>query len=181
MLTEILIVLAIIVAALAVFIATRPGEFTVTRTGRMTAPPNVVFDLVNNFREWMHWSPWEKKDPNLGRTYEGPDAGVGAVYRWRGDKNVGEGMMRIEESLPGELIRIHLEFIKPFKAVNVTTFEFTPEGEKTTVVWTMRGTNNFIGKTMSVFMNFDKMIGADFEKGLAVMRTEAEKRSGVRV
>ena len=175
MLTPILAVIAVVLVLLVVFIASRPSQFTVTRSATMSAPPSAIYPLVNDFHEWTKWSPWEHRDPNLKRTYEGPAAGTGAVYKWLGDRNVGEGMMRITESRPGELIRIHLEFIKPFKAINTTEFAFQPNGGQTNVVWTMNGNNNFLAKTMSLFMNMDKMIGGDFEKGLADMKAVAEK------
>ncbi len=175
MLTEILLVVLVLIALAAVYVATRPAQFTVTRSATMAAPASAPYRLINDFHEWTHWSPWEHRDPNLKRTYEGPSSGVGAVYKWEGDRNVGQGMMKILESRPNEAIRIHLEFIKPFKAVNTTNFEFKGNGGQTTVVWMMHGNNNFMGKLMSVFMNMDKMIGGDFEKGLADMKTAAEK------
>jgi hypothetical protein len=177
MLTEILLVVLVLLGLFAAYIATRPGEFTITRSSTMAATSSVPFGLINDFHEWTHWSPWEHRDPNLQRTYEGPASGEGAVYKWEGDRNVGQGMMKILESRPNDVIRIHLEFIKPFKAVNTTDFEFKESGGQTTVVWTMHGNNNFMGKAMTVFMNMDKMIGGDFEKGLADMKAAAEKRA----
>ena len=114
MLTEILLVILVVVGLFAAYIAMRPGEFTITRSATMAAPRSAPFSLINDFHEWTHWSPWEHRDPNLKRTYEGPSAGEGAVYKWEGDRNVGQGMMKILDSRPNELIRIHLEFIKPF-------------------------------------------------------------------
>lgn len=175
MLTQILIGVAVLIGLLVLYIATRPGEFTVTRSATMSAPPAVVHGLVNDFHEWTHWSPWEHRDPNLNRRFEGPPSGKGSTYHWVGNKNVGEGEMRILDSKPGELVLIHLEFIKPFKSVNTTEFAFKPDAGGTRVVWTMKGKNGFMSKAMTVFMSMDKMVGGDFEKGLADMKTAAEK------
>jgi uncharacterized protein YndB with AHSA1/START domain len=175
MAVQILAVVAVVFAMLAVIVALRPSSFTVTRKASMSAPPQTVFALVNDFHRWTEWSPWEHRDPNLQRTFEGPSSGKGAHYKWIGNKQVGEGMMTITESNPGELIRIRLEFIKPFKSTNTTEFTFKPEGAGTAVTWTMTGQNKFIGKAMTIFMNMDKMIGGDFEKGLAEMKSVAEK------
>ena len=175
MLPWILVGIVVVVAGVVLLVATRPAEFSVTRSATMSAPAATVHALVNDFHEWSKWSPWEHRDPNMTRTYDGTDAGKGAEYRWSGDKNVGEGMMRITESVPPELILIHLEFIKPFKATNTTECKFTPEDGGTKVTWSMMGRNNFMAKAMSLFMDMDKMIGKDFEQGLADMKAAAEK------
>lgn len=170
MLEIILIAVVVVVILLAVVIALQPSQYRVMRSARMTAPRDVVFDLVNNFRKWEAWSPWEKKDPAMQRTFEGPAAGEGAIYAWAGDKNVGEGRMTLTESRPPDSIRIRLEFIKPFQCTNDVEFTFKSEGGQTVVTWTMTGKNNFMGKAVGLVMNMDKMIGKDFEAGLAGIR-----------
>ena len=178
MLIKILIVLAVLLVVFALFVAMRPSEFRITRSAKIAAPPSAVFPLVNDLHQWMAWSPWEQKDPGMTRSYEGPSAGVGAGYGWSGNKDVGAGRMTITDSRPDDLVRIRLEFLKPFKATNTTEFTFTPaaDGRTTNVTWTMTGHNNFMGKAFCLFMDMDKMVGADFEKGLAAMKTTAESR-----
>ena len=125
---------------------------------------------MNDFHKWSDWSPWAKLDPAAKNTFEGPASGVGATFRLAGNGDVGEGAMTITESRPAELIRIKLEFLKPFAATNTTEFTFKPAGDQTEVTWTMSGTNNFVGKAMSLIMNCDKMVGGMFEKGFANMK-----------
>lgn len=168
-----LVLLGIIVLFVAV-IVTRPAEYRVERSASMSAPPAVVFDFVNDFHKWETWSPWEKLDASMKKTFDGPPAGVGAVYAWTGNDKVGEGRMTITESRPSESVVIKLEFIKPFAATCITTFNFSPQSAGTKVTWTMEGTNNFVAKAFSLFMNMDNMVGKDFEKGLAQLRTQAE-------
>lgn len=173
MLTTILVVVAFIVVAFIVFVALRPPDFTVTRSAKIAAPPPAVFAQVNDLRCWKAWSPWEGLDPALKRTYEGPAQGTGAIYRWAGNAKVGQGSMTITESRPDEIVRFKIEFLKPFKATNTTEFTFKPVGEQTQVTWTMSGRCNFVTKAMKLFMSMDKMIGTQFEKGLAQLNTVA--------
>lgn len=163
-----------IVAVFAIVVAMQPGEFVVERSTTIAAPPAVVFSHVNNLHKWEAWSPWLPRDPQCQKTYEGPEAGTGAKFHWSGNEQVGEGRMTIAESNAPEQIAIDLEFIKPFAAQNVTLFKFVPEGEGTKVTWNMSGKNNFIGKAMCLFMDMDKMVGADFEKGLASLKDQSE-------
>jgi hypothetical protein len=174
MLKKILIGLGAAIALLVIVILLQPAKFRIERSITMAAPPDAAFAQVNDFHAWSKWSPWEKLDPNLKRSYDGPSSGNGAKYAWVGNEDVGEGRMTIEKSNAPNEIQIKLEFLKPFEATNTTIFTFakTPEGNKTT--WAMEGENNFVGKAMSLFMNMDKMVGPDFEKGLAAMKTEAE-------
>ena len=174
MVKKILIGLAVVVVVLVVVIALQPSHYRVERSATMNAPATVVFAQVNDFHRWNAWSPWAKIDPAMKQTFEGAPAGTGAVYAWAGNKDVGEGRMTITDSHPSDLIKIKLEFIKPFAATNATDFTFKPQGDQTAVTWTMSGDNNFIGKAFSLFMNMDKMIGGDFEKGLAQMKSVAE-------
>lgn len=174
MLKKILIGFGALFALLLIVISLQPETFHVERSISMAAPPEAAFAQVNDFHAWSAWSPWEKLDPGMKRTHDGAPAGVGAKYAWVGNKDVGEGRMTVEKSEPGKLVSIKLEFLKPFEATNQATFTFekTPEGNKTT--WAMDGKNNFISKAMSLVMNMDKMIGPDFERGLASMKTIAE-------
>jgi uncharacterized protein YndB with AHSA1/START domain len=171
---RILVVLVVIVGVLAVVVARRPSEFRVERTAVITAPPSAVFAQVNDFHKWDAWNPWAKLDPAVKQAYEGAPAGAGAVYTWSGNRHVGEGRMTIVESRPNELIRIRLEFLKPFPGVSTAEFTFTPQNERTAVTWSMTGTNNFMAKAIHLVMNMDKMIGGQFDRGLADMKSVVE-------
>lgn len=171
MIKKILIALAATLVGFAVFVATRPADFRITRSAKISAPADVIFTHVNELKKWPAWSPWAKMDPQMKVTYSGPEAGVGASYSWVGNNDVGEGSMTITESKPAELVRFNLRFLKPMEATNVTDFTFTPAGDQTLVTWSMTGTNGFMGKAFSLIMNVDKLVGADFEKGLANLET----------
>ena len=177
MLVKIALTLAAIAAAAAGVVALRPSELRVTRRATIAAPPAAVFAQVNDFHRWEAWSPWAKRDPQMKATYGGALAGTGAVYAWAGNREVGEGRMTITESRPHELIRIRLEFMKPFAATNTAEFTFAPTGAGTAVTWTMTGRNGFIGKAIGLVMNMDRMIGGDFETGLAGIKQQAEAAS----
>ena len=174
MLAKIFIGLAVIVVVSVVVVALRPSEFRVERAATISAPPPVVFAQVNDFRKWDAWSPYARRDPAMKKSFEGAPAGVGAIYRWSGNHEVGEGRTTIIESRPHDLIRIKLEFVRPFAATNTAEFTFRPEGERTAVTWSLAGRNNFIARAMGLVMNMDKMIGGDFETGLAQMKSVAE-------
>jgi hypothetical protein len=174
MIKKILIGVVAIVVALAVIIAVQPSHYRVERSATISAPAPTVFAQVNDFHNWQAWSPWAKLDPSMKQTFDGAAAGTGAIYTWAGNSEVGEGRMTMTESHPSDLIRIKLEFLKPFAATSNTEFTFKPEGNQTAVTWTMSGENNFIAKGFHLFMNMDKMIGGDFEKGLAQMKSVAE-------
>lgn len=156
------------------FAATRPGSFRIERRARIEAPPERVFALLDDFRRWEGWSPWEKLDPALQRSYGGPASGVGATYGWTGNKQVGEGRMEITESTPPGRLVIKLDFLKPFEAHNTTEFLLQPADGGTTLTWSMVGESPFMMKVMSLFMSMDKMVGRDFEKGLAGIKALAE-------
>lgn len=174
MLTYILIAVAVIVVVFVAIVAMRPAEFRVVRSATVAAPASVVFAQVNDFHRWEAWSPWAKLDPAMKQTHAGAPAGAGAVYSWSGNNKVGEGRMTLTESRPSDLIRIKLEFLKPFAATNAAEFTFKPEGRQTVVTWSMSGRNNFMFKAVGLFMSMDKMIGRDFEKGLAQLKTMVE-------
>src|SRR5499433_275250 len=133
------VIIVVLIAVFAVVVALQPSHYQVERSATMAAPPAAVFAQVNDFHKWEAWSPWAKIDPNMKQTYEGAPAGTGAIYSWAGNNDVGEGRMTITDSRPSELIKIKLEFIKPFAAVNATDFTFTPQGNQTAVKWTMSG------------------------------------------
>jgi uncharacterized protein YndB with AHSA1/START domain len=160
--------------ALAVYISRQPSEFSVTRSATIDASPSTVFALVSDFHAWRGWSPWEKMDPALKRTYEGSASGEGAVYSWVGNKQVGEGRMTIVESRPSDFIRIKLEFFKPFRATNEAQFTFQSTGDRTNITWTMNGCSTCMFKFMNLLMNMDKMLGKNFEDGLTAMKQLAE-------
>ena len=177
MLTKVLIALAVIVIVFVVVVAMRPSEYRVARTITISAPAPVVFAQVSDFHKWNAWNPWAKMDPAMKQTYEGAPAGTGAVYTWTGNRQVGEGRMTLTESRPPDLIRINLEFLKPFAATSTAEFTFRPEGQRTAVTWSMVGNLNFVAKVIHLFVGMDRMIGANFEKGLADMKSVAEGRS----
>jgi len=168
------IAIVAVIIVLIVFVTMQPADFRVTRTATVSAPPQAAFAQVNDFHKWEAWNPWGKIDPAMKQTYEGAPAGVGAVYSWVGNNNVGEGRMTITESHPSDLIRIKLEFMKPFAATNTAEFTFKPEGSQTAVTWSMSGKKTFVTKGIHVLMNMDKMIGGQFEKGLADMKAIVE-------
>jgi uncharacterized protein YndB with AHSA1/START domain len=177
MLVKVFIGLVAVMAILAGVIVMQPAEYSVVRTATINAPPPVVYGLINDFHQWEQWSPWAKLDPNMKTTYSGPPAGPGASYHWIGNDDVGEGRMTIKDSTPNDRVSIDLEFIKPFESRSVTTFTLKPEGAAGTAVsWTMAGQNNFMSKAMTLFMSMDKMVGNDFEKGLAQMKAVAEAK-----
>lgn len=176
MLSFLLLFIAVIIIAILVAAAMQPSGFRVSRSATMSATPAAVFSQVNDFHNWEAWSPWAKLDPDSRAIFEGPAAGTGAVFRWAGNKQVGEGNMTITESRPNELIRIRLEFIKPFAGVNMTEFSFRPEGNRTLVNWTMTGKNNFIARVACLFMNMDKTVGQQFEQGLANIKSIVENK-----
>jgi hypothetical protein len=174
MLKKILIALAAIVVVFVGVVAMQPSDFRIVRTATMSAPAPAVFAQVNDFHNWEAWSPWAKLDPAAKNSFEGPFAGTGAIFRWAGNKEVGEGSMTITESRPSDLIRIKLEFLKPFAGTNTAEFTFKPDGDQTAVTWSMAGENNFIAKAVCLFMNRDKMVGGKFEEGLAQMKSIVE-------
>lgn len=174
MLITTLIALVAIVVVFVIVVAMRPAEFRVTRTATLSAPAPTVFAQVNDLHNWEAWSPWAKLDPAAKKCFEGPPAGAGAIFTWAGNNKVGEGRMTITESRPSELIRFQLEFLKPFKATNGAEFTFKSERNQTVVTWSMFGKNNFISKAIGLFMDCDKMVGGQFEQGLAQMKSVAE-------
>jgi uncharacterized protein YndB with AHSA1/START domain len=167
--------LAVLVAALLIYAATKPDAFRIQRSTSINAPPERVFGLINDFHNWGAWSPWEKMDPALKRTYSGAPSGKGAVYEWEGNKKVGKGRMEIKEASPPSKVVIKLDFLKPFEAHNTAEFTMERQGDSTHVTWLMHGRQPYMIKVMSTFFSMDKMVGKDFETGLANLKNNAEK------
>ena len=169
------VVLAVIIAIVLILASTKPNTFRIQRAAVMNAPAEKIFPLIADFHQWLNWSPWEGKDPALKRTYSGAEHGQGAVYAWDGNKNVGSGRMEILQANSPSKVVIKLDFLKPFEAHNTAEFTMLPQGGATNVVWVMHGPAPFMSKVMQVFMNMDRMIGRDFEAGLANLKTMTEK------
>jgi hypothetical protein len=168
------IVVVIVVGVLA-FAAAKPNTFRIERTGQIDAPREKVFPLIDDFRNWTQWSPWENVDPALKRTYSGAPRGVGAIYAWDGSDKVGSGRMEITQSAAPSKVILRLEFIKPFAAVNTTEFTITPSGAGSTVSWAMYGPASFMHKFMGTLFNMDAMLAKQFDTGLAKLKAAAEK------
>lgn len=173
MLTNILIVLALLLVALAAYIAMQPATFRVSRAATIAAPADVIFAQVNDLHKWQAWSPWAKMDPQAVTTFAGPAMGIGSSMSWEG-KKTGAGTMTITESRASEAVVFRLDFRKPFAGTNTAEFTFTPQGGKTVVSWTMSGPNTFISKAMNLFLSCDKMVGGYFEEGLGDLKKLAE-------
>ena len=175
MLKTIAIVVVVLIAGVLLFAATKPDTFRVERSASIKAPPEKIFAILNDFKQWGAWSPWEKKDPAMKRNFGATTSGKGATYGWEGNKDVGTGSMTITESTPFSKLAINLDFLKPFEAHNVAEFTLTAQGDTTLVTWAMHGPTPFLAKVMHVFINFDRMVGADFETGLANLKALAER------
>ena len=177
MFKKIVLGIVVLLIVLAVVIQLQPATFSVTRAAAIGAPPEKVFELVNDFHNWQRWSPWAALDPAAKYTYSGPASGNGAVCAWTGNDSVGEGRMTILASEPFTHIAIELEFFKPFPSTARNDFHFSAGNNGTEVTWTMSGDNNFLAKAVCLFMGgMDKMIGPDFERGLALMNSAAQGR-----
>ena len=172
--SEIVLLLFVVLAVLIVIIIRQPTDFSISRSIRLSAPVSRVFAQVNVLRNWDAWSPWARLDPKAERIFEGPEAGVGAVMRWSGNRQVGVGNMTLTESRPDELIWFRLEFLKPFQATNTAEFVFSVEGDQVVLTWIMRGRNGFAGKAMGLIMSCDKMLGGQFEQGLSAIQSIVE-------
>jgi hypothetical protein len=167
------LIVASLLAAVLGWAATKPDTFRVERTRTMQAPPEKIVAMLEDFRQWRSWSPFEKLDPAMERGYSGPQSGKGAVYTWKGNSKAGEGRMEIVDVSPSR-VTMKLEFQRPFKASNVIEFLLQPAGNETSVTWTMQGPSLYIGKVMGLFISMDKMIGKDFESGLANLKQRVE-------
>jgi uncharacterized protein YndB with AHSA1/START domain len=170
----ILLALAFIAILFIIIVAGQPDKFIVLRSTKISAPPEKIFPHVNDLHNWNAWSPWAKLDSNAKNSFEGAASGTGAAMAWAGNAKVGVGKMTITESKPVESICFRLDFEKPMKATNTAEFTFKNEGGQTVVTWSMSGTNSFGGKIFGLLMNCDKMIGGQFEKGLASLKATVE-------
>ena len=175
MLKKIALVLVVLIAAVLIFAATKPDIFRVQRAAAIKAPPDKIFPLINDFRQWGAWSPWEKKDPAMKRTFGAVTSGKGATYAWEGNKDVGSGSMEITESVAPSKVGLKLDFLKPFEAHNTVELTLAPAGDVTNVTWAMQGPTPYFAKIIHVFMDMDSMVGKDFEAGLANLKAAAEK------
>jgi uncharacterized protein YndB with AHSA1/START domain len=169
------VILAIAIAVVLILAATKPSTLRVQRSVSIKASAETIYPLINDFRQWRSWSPYENKDPAMKRTYSGAECGKGAVYGWDGDKNVGSGRMEILEASAPQKIVIKLDFFTPFEGHNTAEFTMLPQGDGTHVTWLMHGPARFLTRLIQVFMNLDHMIGKDFEAGLANLKTITEK------
>lgn len=176
MLTIIVIVVLAVAAALGIA-AARPSRFRIERSATIHTSPERIFPFINDLHRWQAWSPYEKKDPAMERSYEGPQAGEGAAYGWSGNKNIGSGRMQITQSIPSSRVEIRLEFLTPFKATHTAEFVLTPLDDSTRVMWAMQGRHNLVGRLMGLLFNMDKFVGKDFEEGLAQLRLVSEGRA----
>jgi hypothetical protein len=166
--------LVLLAAAFATVVWFQPDDYRLTRSALIAAPAATIFPHVNDLHQWEDWSPWAKVDPNAKVTYAGAPKGPGAVFSWDGNDKVGAGTMTITDSRPNDLVRIKTDFVKPFAGTSYTEFVFAQSGNQTSVIWTMTGTQSFIGKAMCLVMNMETMLGPDFEKGLAQLRRVSE-------
>lgn len=165
----------VLIAGILIFASTRPDTFSVLRAASIKAAPEKIFPLINELNRWSAWSPYDKKDPAMKRSFSGAVSGKGAVYVWEGNKDVGQGSMEIMDASPPSRVTIKLDFIKPFEAHNIVEFALQPQGDATDVTWSMHGPMPFISKLIGLFVDMDKMIGKDFEAGLASLKAIAEK------
>jgi uncharacterized protein YndB with AHSA1/START domain len=175
MLRILTLIIVVLVSALALFVATRPSAFRIQRSVTITAPPEKIYPHIVDFHAWPAWSPWEKIDPALQRTYGGPTSGPGAVYEWTGNKDIGQGRMEILEAAPSSRGLIKLDFLAPFEAHNTAEFTLQANGDGTSVTWAMYGPNTLMGKVMSLFFNMESMVGPQFETGLSNLKALAER------
>lgn len=174
MIKTIALAVAVLIAALLAYAATKPDTFQVQRAASIKAPPEKIFAVLNDFMRWESWSPWEKKDPAMKRTFSAVTSGKGAVYAWEGNRDVGQGRMEIAESIAPSRLAIKLDFVEPFEAHNMVDFTLEPRGGSTNVTWAMHGPLPYISKLITVFFDMDNMVGKDFEAGLANLKAITE-------
>lgn len=175
MLKKIAIAIVVIVAVIVGLALTKPNTFSVVRVATIKAPPEKIAPLIADFHNWLSWSPWEGLDPQMQRTFSGAPNGVGAVYAWQGNSKVGQGRMEVSSvTVPGSIL-IKLDFLEPIASHNIADFKLAPQGDSTVVTWTMTGPMDMLSKVMNVFVSMDAMIGPDFERGLAKLKSVAEK------
>jgi Polyketide cyclase / dehydrase and lipid transport len=171
----VVVVLLLVAAGILIYAATKPNDFRVERRLAIKAPAEKIYAQIADFHAWGSWSPYEKKDPDMKRSFTGAPSGKGAVYAWDGNKNVGAGRMEVLDAPAPSLVKIKLDFLKPFEGHNTAEFTMIPSGDATNVTWAMYGPSPFMMKVMGTFMNMDKMIGDDFAVGLANLKAVSEK------
>jgi len=176
MIKKIVIAAVVVLGALLIYAATQPDTFRIQRAASIKAPPERIFAVLNDFMRWESWSPWEKKDPAMKRTFSAVTSGKGAVYAWEGNRDVGQGRMEIAESVASSKVVIKLDFVKPFETHNIVEFTLEPKGDSTDVTWAMEGPMLYISKLITVFVSMDSMAGKDFETGLANLKAVAENQ-----
>jgi uncharacterized protein YndB with AHSA1/START domain len=174
MAVTIVVVVVVLIAIVFALAASKPNEFAVQRTTRIAAPPERIFPHIADFRRWEAWSPWERMDPAMRKTYSGAATGLGSVYEWEGNSKVGKGRMEMTEVTAPKSATVKLDFLKPFEAHNTARFTLVPADAGTDVTWSMFGPSPFVTKVMGVFMNMDQLVGKDFERGLASLKTASE-------
>jgi uncharacterized protein YndB with AHSA1/START domain len=168
------LVIALLIAGVLIYATTKPDTFRMERTITIKAPPEKINAFLSDFKQWAAWSPWEEKDPAMKRSYSGAVSGKGAVYGWEGNNKVGTGSMEVMDVQP-QKVTVKLDFLKPFEAHNTADFILEPQGDSTKVTWAMFGPSNYANKVMNVVFSMDKMVGPDFEAGLAKLKAAAEK------
>lgn len=180
MIAKVFALIALVVAAFAGYVALQPGDYRVARSAVMAAPPEAVYDQIQSFRKWDAWSPWAKKDPKAKATFSGPESGKGAAFSWSGNAEVGEGTMTIVDAKPGQGLRIKLDFVKPMVDTADVAFDLKPEAGGTRVTWAMSGHQGFVGRAICTLMrvNLDTMVGGEYEKGLASLKSIVEAKKG---
>ncbi len=176
MIKKIAIAVVVLLAALLIYAATQPDTFRIQRATSIKAPPERIFAVLNDFLRWDVWSPWEKKDPAMKRTFSAVTSGKGAAYAWEGNRDVGQGRMEIAESVAPSKVAIKLDFVKPFETHNIVEFTLEPKGDSTQVTWAMQGPMPYVSKLITVFVNMDSMVGKDFEAGLANLKAVTENQ-----
>ena len=174
MLKKIAVVVVVLIAGVLVFAATKPDTFRVQRSASIKAPPEKIAAVLSDFHAWQGWSPWEKMDPAMKRSYSGAEKGKGAAYAWEGNGKVGQGRMEITDAAPSR-VALDMDFVKPFEGHNKVVFTLAPQGDATEVNWAMQGPMPYVSKVISVFCDMDGMIGKEFENGLANLKTLTEK------
>jgi len=174
MFKTIAIIIALLIAAVLIYAATKPDSFRIERSTTIKASPEKISAYLADFKQWAAWSPWEEKDPAMQRTFSGASSGKGAIYGWEGNKNVGTGRMEILDVQP-QKVTVRLDFLAPFEAHNTAEYTMQPEGDSTKVTWAMFGPANYMSKVMTTVMSMEKMVGPDFEAGLAKLKVAAEK------
>lgn len=170
MILKILLVLAALLAVLLLVAAFRPDDFRISRSALISAAPVAITAQIDTPRDFQAWNPWAKLDPNIQLSYEGPASGVGAASSWNGDASVGAGRLTVIESRPGELVRLRLDFLKPFASTATAEFVLTPEEGQTRVTWSMYGKRNFLTKVIGLVCRMDKTMERSFDEGLANLK-----------